>query len=108
MPACGQARSSLWTTQWIESASLWITATTSRRSRSFMNMRGRLMLLPGLRRVWRDENALQLGTNPAHALVIEVAHRSVARVLDLLDGSRTMLGVVREAAECNVPEETVS
>lgn len=66
------------------------------------------MLLPALRRLWRDEKTLQLGVDPAHALVIEVADPAIARVLDLLDGSRTLLGVQKDAAAFDVSNDTVT
>ncbi|GAB4046913.1 TOMM precursor leader peptide-binding protein [Catellatospora paridis] len=46
-------------------------------------------LLPGLRPMWRDRHTVQLGTDPEHAVVLELAHRSAGRLLELLDGSRT-------------------
>jgi hypothetical protein len=63
----------------------------------------RPVLLPGLRRLWRDRNVLQLGTDPERAVVLEFADAALARVLDLLDGSRTDRGVVRDAAGFGVP-----
>jgi hypothetical protein len=64
----------------------------------------RLTLLPGLRRLWRDAHNLQLGTNPARAVVLELADPSIARVLDLLDGSRTDRMILRDAGRFGVPE----
>jgi bacteriocin biosynthesis cyclodehydratase domain-containing protein len=61
-------------------------------------------LLPGLRRLWRDRHAVQLGTDPRRAVVLEFADPALARVLDLLDGSRTDQTVLREAAAFGVPE----
>ncbi|MEU7870133.1 hypothetical protein [Dactylosporangium sp. NPDC049140] len=54
-------------------------------------------LLPGLRRLWRDERTIQLGTDPATAVVLELRRPGLARVLDLLDGSRTLQRVFTEA-----------
>ncbi|MER7275148.1 hypothetical protein ABT369_11875 [Dactylosporangium sp. NPDC000244] len=54
-------------------------------------------LLPGLRRLWRDERTVQLGTDPATAVVLELGHPALARVLDLLDGSRTLRRLLAEA-----------
>ncbi len=50
---------------------------------------GRLALVPGLRRLWRDRQTVQFGTDPRRAVVLEFADPALARVLDLLDGSRT-------------------
>ncbi|GAA2589333.1 ThiF family adenylyltransferase [Dactylosporangium fulvum] len=46
-------------------------------------------LLPNLRRLWRDERTVQLGTDPATAVILELRQPELARVLDLLDGSHT-------------------
>ena len=64
----------------------------------------RPVLLPGLRRLWRNRHAVQLGTDPRRAVVLEFDDPALARVLDLLDGSRTDQAVLREAAELGVPE----
>jgi hypothetical protein len=45
-------------------------------------------LLPGLARVWRDPHTLQLGLDPARAVLIEMPDPGAARILDLLDGTR--------------------
>ena len=49
-------------------------------------------LLPGLRRLWRDPHRLQLGTGPGRAVILELHRPGRARVLDLLDGTRTEPG----------------
>src|SRR2546429_1136801 len=61
-------------------------------------------LLPGLRRLWRDRHAVQLGTDPRRAVVLEFADPRLARVLDLLDGSRTEQAVLRDAATLGITE----
>ena len=61
-------------------------------------------LLPGLRRLWRDRHAVQLGTDPRRAVVLEFADPGLARVLDLLDGSRTEQTVLRDAATLGIAE----
>ena len=61
-------------------------------------------LLPGLRRLWRDRHAVQLGTDPRRAVVLEFADPALARVLDLLDGSRTERAVLREATALGIAE----
>src|SRR5215475_6247004 len=70
--------------------------------------RGRLTLLPGLRRLWRDDTAVQLGADPARAIVIELPDPKAARVLDLLDGSRTERTVLRDARALGVPRDVAS
>lgn len=57
----------------------------------------RLSLLPTLRQLWRDARTVQLGTDPARAIVLEFSDPIAARVLDLLDGSRTEEQVLHEA-----------
>jgi bacteriocin biosynthesis cyclodehydratase domain-containing protein len=70
--------------------------------------RGRLTLLPGLCRLWRDETAVQLGTDPSRAIVIELPDPGAARVLDLLDGTRTERAVLRDAVALGVPRDVTS
>jgi hypothetical protein len=65
---------------------------------------GRLTLLPGLRRLWRDTNRVQLGIDPERAVVLEFADSATARVLDLVDGSRTERAIIVEAGRIGVPE----
>ncbi len=55
-------------------------------------------LLPALRRAWRDTHRLQLGTDPARAVLLELSDPGCARLLDLLDGTRTDAGLLRAAA----------
>ena len=62
------------------------------------------MLLPGLRRLWRDPRTIQFGTDPRRAVVLEFADPALARVLDLLDGSRTGPAIMRDAAALGIPE----
>jgi hypothetical protein len=64
-------------------------------------------LLPGLRPMWRDRHTVQLGTDPEHAVVLELPHRSAARLLDLLDGSRTERAVLAEMARLGMRAEDV-
>lgn len=54
-------------------------------------------LLPALRRLWRDSHRLQLGTDPDRAVVLELANPTSARLLDLLDGTRTEPRLIGEA-----------
>lgn len=57
----------------------------------------RPVLLPGLRRLWRGRHRLQLGVDPARAVVLELPDPGAARLLDLLDGTRSERGVLAEA-----------
>ena len=60
----------------------------------------RPILLPGLARAWRGPHTLQLGLDPPRAISIDLPDPRVARILDLLDGSRTERVVLaRVAAE---------
>jgi hypothetical protein len=61
-------------------------------------------LLPGLRRLWRDRHTVQFGTDPRRAVLLEFADAGLARVLDLLDGSRTDQAVARDAAALGIAE----
>jgi bacteriocin biosynthesis cyclodehydratase domain-containing protein len=54
-------------------------------------------LLPTVRRLWRGPHRLQLGTDPARAVVLELDDPVHARLLDLLDGSHTERGLIRAA-----------
>ena len=66
----------------------------------------RPMLIPGLPRTWRAPGELQLGSDPARALVLRLPDPRTARVLDLLDGSRSERLVLLGAAELGVsPDE---
>jgi bacteriocin biosynthesis cyclodehydratase domain-containing protein len=62
----------------------------------------RPVLLPHLRRLWRDSNTVQLGTDPQLATVLELDNPATVRVLDLLDGSRTERGVIAAAAKYDI------
>jgi hypothetical protein len=46
-------------------------------------------LLPGLPRIWRNPHTLQLGLDPARAVLLDLPEPRAARLLDLLDGSRS-------------------
>ncbi|GAA1361009.1 TOMM precursor leader peptide-binding protein [Catellatospora chokoriensis] len=64
-------------------------------------------LLPGLRPMWRDRHTVQLGTDPEHAVVLELSHRSAGRLLELLDGSRTERALLAEMARLGMRAEDV-
>jgi len=61
-------------------------------------------LLPGLRRLWRDRRRLQLGVDPARAVVLELPDAGAARLLDLLDGARSERAVIADAARAGIAE----
>ena len=59
-------------------------------------------LLPNLRRLWRDAQTLQIGSDPDHAVVLRLSRPAASRALDLLDGSATTTGLLAGAAELGV------
>jgi hypothetical protein len=61
-------------------------------------------LLPGLRRLWRTSHRLQLGVDPARAVVLELADPAVAKLLDLLDGAHSERSVLAHAARYGVAD----
>jgi hypothetical protein len=65
----------------------------------------RPLLLPGLRPLWRDRRSVQLGIDPRRAVVLELAHPSAGRLLDLLDGSRTERMLLDQAAQLGMTED---
>jgi hypothetical protein len=83
-----------------------ISVDTSGRGRTpeGVTRRHRPMLLPGLRPLWRTSRAVQLGTDPARAVILELADPSAGRLLYLLDGSRTEHVLLKEAARLGMTE----
>jgi bacteriocin biosynthesis cyclodehydratase domain-containing protein len=77
-----------------------VTTTTSAGS----GRAARPTLLPGLHRLWRGRRSLQLGTDPARAVVVELPDAGAARLLDLLDGSRSERAVLAEAGRHEIAE----
>jgi bacteriocin biosynthesis cyclodehydratase domain-containing protein len=67
----------------------------------------RPLLNPALRRVWRDQETLQLGIEPRHAVVLRGVGRAEETVLELLDGTRDVDTIVADAAARGVDELTV-
>jgi hypothetical protein len=55
-------------------------------------------LIPGLPRHWRARSDLQVGEDPARAILIHLADPRAVRLLDLLDGSRPVSLVLHHAA----------
>ena len=68
----------------------------------------RPVLSPALRRLWRDDTTLQLGVDPRHAVVLAGVVPEVARLLDLLDGTRDEAAVLQDAAVAGVDPADVS
>ncbi|WP_410811809.1 TOMM precursor leader peptide-binding protein [Micromonospora sp. 067-2] len=59
-------------------------------------------LLPGLNRLWRDRHTLQLGVGPGPAVLVELTNPRAARLLDLLDGTRSESAVLAQAVAAQV------
>src|SRR5262249_39144324 len=68
----------------------------------------RPVLLPAVRRLWRDPHRLQLGTDPGRAMILELADPACAELLDLLDGTRTETALLRAAVRRGVRAEDAS
>src|SRR6185369_2341790 len=68
----------------------------------------RPVLLPAVRRLWRDPHRLQLGTDPGRAMILELADPACAEILDLLDGTRTETALLRLAVRRGVRAEDAS
>jgi len=78
-----------------------MTDTTTPRTATAL---ARPTLLPGLRRLWRGRHALQLGVDPARAVVLELPDPAAARLLDLLDGTRSERAVLAAAGGYRIAE----
>jgi hypothetical protein len=76
-----------------------MTTATSTRPASPL---ARPVLVPGLRRLWRGRHRLQLGVDPSRAIVMELPGPAAARVLDLLDGTRSERQVLADARRYGV------
>jgi hypothetical protein len=67
----------------------------------------RPILIPGLPRVWRGPDELQLGADPARALLLRLPDPRAAELLDLLDGARSERLVLLRAAQLGIrPEDS--
>ncbi|MFB9543347.1 TOMM precursor leader peptide-binding protein [Micromonospora sagamiensis] len=62
-------------------------------------------LLPGLTRLWRDRHTLQLGLDPARAVLLEVANPRAVRLLDLLDGAHSERHILDHATRIRVDRD---
>jgi hypothetical protein len=60
------------------------------------------MLLPGLPRIWRGTNTLQLGLHPARAILLDLPDPATAKILDLLDGTRPERAILRAATTLDI------
>ncbi|MGX6605842.1 ThiF family adenylyltransferase [Micromonosporaceae bacterium Da 78-11] len=60
-------------------------------------------LIPGLPRTWRGPSELQLGSDPARAVVLHLPDPRAADLLDLLDGTRPERAVLLHAADLGIP-----
>lgn len=63
----------------------------------------RPVLLPGLRRLWRDRETLQLGRAPGRAVVLAGLDEGTRAVLPLLDGTRDAEQLLSDAAAVGCP-----
>lgn len=63
----------------------------------------RPLLNPALRRTWRDETTMQLGTDPARAVVLTGVDAPTRRLLAALDGTRSTADVVALGVRLGVP-----
>jgi hypothetical protein len=67
----------------------------------------RLLLRPGLRRLWRDQSTLQLGLSPAHGAVLSGLRAGDDVVLAALDGRHDLRQLRALAAARSVPGSRV-
>ncbi|HEU0132634.1 MAG TPA: hypothetical protein VFQ85_16740, partial [Mycobacteriales bacterium] len=67
----------------------------------------RPVLKPALRRLWRADDAIQLGADPGNGVVLDGLDPAAHGVLELLDGVRELDDVVTAAAEHGMPEPEV-
>ncbi len=61
-------------------------------------------LKPGLLPVWRNRDTVQIGIDPRRAIAL-TGMRDAARMLRLLDGSRSRAQVITAAADLGIPAE---
>lgn len=62
----------------------------------------KIRLAPALRPLWRGDRTIQLGVDPEHSVVIEFADRRSARLLTLLDGTRSAEQVCADAPRLGI------
>ncbi|MGH3313859.1 MAG: ThiF family adenylyltransferase [Streptomyces sp.] len=56
------------------------------------------MIKPALRRAWRDRQTVQYGVAPAHAVLLGPVDNTTASFMELLDGTRSLVRLRKEAA----------
>jgi hypothetical protein len=62
-------------------------------------------LLPGIPRIWRTPRTLQLGLDPARALLLDLPDPRAAKLLDLLDGTLPERAILHRAADLGIPPD---
>ena len=67
----------------------------------------RPLLKPGLRRLWRDDSTLQIGTDPDRTVVLGGLDPQVASLVDALDGTRDEVAIVAAARTRGLDPEQV-
>ena len=65
----------------------------------------RPLLKPALRRIWRDTATLQIGLDPERAVVIAGLDPPAVRLVESLDGTRDLRGVLERARTGGVEEQ---
>lgn len=65
------------------------------------------MIKPALRRGWRDRRTVQFGATPAHAVVLGPVDTATGSFLSLLDGTRGLPLLRKEAAGLGLREDRV-
>lgn len=65
----------------------------------------RPLLKPALRRVWRDDTTLQIGLEPERCVVLTGLGGPARRLVESLDGTGDLTGVLARASAAGVPEE---
>ena len=65
----------------------------------------RPMLIPGLTRVWREPDTLQLGSDARHGIVLRPATGAAGELLDLIDGTRSEGTILRQADRLGLAED---
>ncbi|MDQ6873974.1 MAG: hypothetical protein M3042_02775, partial [Actinomycetota bacterium] len=65
----------------------------------------RPLLLPALRRLWRDRSTVQLGIDPARALVVSGLPPGAAELFDRLDGMTDLDTVLATAGRAGLDSD---
>lgn len=67
----------------------------------------RPILLTGVTYAWRDPHTLQIGLDPGRAILVDLPDPRAARLIALLDGSRTERTVYRDSQRLGLPPDHV-